>query len=306
MKIEIDSTPITGLVLHFRTPDKTLACLRSQQLEGISKIVVVDNSEDGGQSIAAMQDELAALRNAGLEVEVLNPGRNLGFASGVNAGLAHITTKQHSHVLLINSDAQLKPDALNHMRVTLETAPIVAPRIAQGSQSPTSPFAYYDRLLGLITNTPKVMPLRYASGCCLLIHANRASSPLFDQDFFFYGEDIMLGFTAEQCQVFEQECSQASVLHATSSSSRNGSIFYEYHINRSHWLLPRKLARNPLERFIFVAARCITLPLRALVRSLRFRSLVAWKGFFTATIDVLRGRCRSFTPPPPMPSQSNI
>jgi hypothetical protein len=74
-------------------------------------------------------------------------------------------------------------------------------------------------------------------------------------------------------------------------------MFYEYHINRSHWLLARKLARNPLERFVFVAARCITLPLRALIRSLRFRSLMAWRGLFAATADVLRGRCQSFTPP---------
>lgn len=295
--METDTTPITGLVLHFRTPEKTLACLNSLQREGVCKAVVVDNSEDGGRSIAAMRDELGALRNAGLDVEVLNPGRNLGFAAGVNTGLAHLAAAQFCHVLLINSDARLAPGALDQMCLALQTAPVVAPRIAQGNQSPTSPFAYYDRLLGLITNSPAVMPLRYASGCCLLIHANQARLPLFDQDFFFYGEDVMLGFTTEQNHLAERECPQAIAIHATSSSAQNGSIFYEYHINRSHWLLVRKLARNPLEQFMFVAARCITLPLRALVRSLRFRSLVAWRGLFEATTDVLRGRCRSFTPP---------
>ena len=294
--MDADTTPITGLVLHFRTPEKTLACLRSQQQQGIRKAIVIDNSEDGGQSTTAMRADLEALQTAGLDVEVLNPGRNLGFASGVNMGMAHIATEQPSHVLLINSDAQLATSALNHMCLALKTAPIVAPRIAQGNQPPTSPFSYYDRLLGLITSTPKMMPLRHASGCCLLIHVDQARQPLFDQDFFFYGEDVMLGFTTGQRNIFEQECPQAIALHATSSSAKNGSIFYEYHMNRSHWLLARKLARNPLEQFMFVAARCITLPLRALVRSLRFRSLVAWQGLFLATADVLRGRCHSFTP----------
>lgn len=295
--METDATPIFGLVLHFRTPEKTLACLSSLQREGICKVVVVDNSEDGGQSIASMQAELEALHDAGLDVEVLNLGLNLGFASGVNKGLAHIATVQSSHVLLINSDARLTPGALCHMCFALKTAPIVAPHIAQGHHPPTSPFAYYDRLLGLITRSPKLMPLRHASGCCLLIHANQARFPLFDQDFFFYGEDAMLGFTTEHHSVAEQECPLAIAIHATSSSAKNGSMFYEYHMNRAHWLLARKLAHNPLEKFIFIAARCITLPLRALVRSLRFRSIVAWQGLFSATIDVLRGRCRSFTPP---------
>lgn len=291
------TTPIIGLVLHFRTPEKTLACLRSLQQEGIRKVIVVDNSEDDGQSIAAMHDELDGLRNASFDTEVLHPGRNLGFAAGVNMGLAHISARQTSHVLLINSDARLAPSALGHMRRALQSATIIAPRIAQGSEVPKSPFAYYDRLLGLITHKPHITPLRYASGCCLLIEADQVHQPLFDQDFFFYGEDTFLGFTTEQRSISKQECPQAYASHATSSSAKNGSLFYEYHMNRAHWLLARKLARNRLELCAFIAARCMTLPLRALIRSLRFRSLIAWKGLLMATFDALRGRCRSLTPP---------
>lgn len=294
--MDANATPITGLVLHFRTPEKTLACLQSLQQEGIRKTIVVDNSEDGGQSIAAMRNDLDALHNTGFDAEVLSPGRNLGFAAGVNMGLAHIVASQACHVLLINSDARLTPGALDHMHRALQTATLVAPRIAQGNEAPTSPFAYYDRLLGLITRKPCVTPLRHASGCCLLIHVDQAHAPLFDEDFFFYGEDAMLGFTTEQNHITEQECPQASASHATSSSAKNGSLFYEYHMNRAHWLLAQKLARNRLELCAFIMARCITLPLRAIVRSLRFRSLVAWKGLLMATFDVLSGRCRSFTP----------
>ena len=291
-----NTAAVTGLVLHFRTPEKTLACLRSQEQEGIRKVIIVDNSEDGGQSVAAMMDELDALQSAGLDVEVLSPGENLGFASGVNVGLAHIAVGPPSHVLLINSDALLASGSIGHMRVALKSAEIIAPKIAQGNHPPTTSFSYYDRLLGLITYRPKLTGLRHASGCCLLIHHNQARSYLFDQDFFFYGEDVMLGFDACRHGISVSECDNAVVFHATSSSSRNGSLFYEYHINRAHWLLARKLARNRLELCAFVGARCITLPLRAMVRFFRFRSLVAWKGLWAATADVLRGRRRSFTP----------
>ena len=294
--MDANITAVTGLVLHFRTPEKTLACLRSQEREGVRKVIVVDNSEDGGQSVAAMMNELDSLRSAGLKVEVLSPGENLGFASGVNVGLAHIAAGPPSHVLLINSDAFLASGSIRQMRAALKRAEIVAPRIAQGSHPPTTSFSYYDRLLGLITYAPKLTGLRHASGCCLLIHHHQARPCLFDQDFFFYGEDVMLGFDACRHGISVSECDDAVVFHATSSSSRDGSLFYEYHINRAHWLLARKLARSRPELCAFVAARCITLPLRALVRCLRFSSLVAWKGLWAATVDVVRGQRRSFTP----------
>ncbi|MBL4833799.1 MAG: glycosyltransferase family 2 protein [Pseudomonas sp.] len=295
--MKADSIPITGLVLHFRTVERTLACLRSQQQEGIRKAIIVDNSEDGGKSIGDMQKGLDALRTGGFYTEVLCLRRNLGFAGGVACGLKHVSVMQPSHVLLINSDARLETGSLELMRQVLVNAPIVAPTIAQGDQPPSSPFAYYDRLLGLITPTPKITPLHHASGCCLLIRCDQVQCSIFDQDFFFYGEDVMLGFDTQRCGNPVKECPGATVSHATSSSAQNGSIFYEYHINRAHWLLAQKLARSPLEQCLFIGARCITLPLRALVRSFRFRSFLAWKGLLAATCDVLRGRCRSFTPP---------
>lgn len=291
-----DRIEVTGLVLHFRTPEKTLDCLRSQHQEGIRRVVIVDNSEDGGRSVLAMEEGLEVLRRAGLVAEILQPGRNLGFSAGVNLGLGHVATRSPGHVLLINSDARLMPGAIAHLRDVLSLAPIVAPRIAQGRLPPSSPIAYYDRLLALITTAPKVLPLPHVSGCCLLIRQDHARPPLFDEDFFFYGDDVMLGYAAQQSGVVQRECREAVVQHATSSSSQNGSAFYEYHLNRAHLLLSRKLAQGTLQRLIFALARGVVLPLRASVRSIRLRSLVPWRGLLMACADVLRHRYRSLTP----------
>lgn len=292
-----DATPIIGLVLHFRTPERTLACLRSLRNEGMHWAVLVDNSEDGGKSIATMVHDIDDLRTYGLEVTVLHQDKNKGFARGVAAGLTYVSSQRVGHVLLINSDAVLGPGSLSRMDDALRGAGIVVPKISQSGHSQASSFASYDRFFGLITRTPVMLPVIHPSGCCLLIHRDHAKPTLFDSEFFFYGEDVMLGFDAALHGVVVVECPEAVVLHARSVSAKNGSMFYEYHMNRAHWLLAHKLARNRAERFIFVAARCVTLPMRASLRGVRFHSLMAWKGLIAATCDVLRGRCRSFTPP---------
>ena len=289
---------VVGLVLHFRTPERTHACLRSLSDEGICKAVLVDNSEDGGRSVHAMQPGLERLADAGLRVEVLQPGCNLGFAAGVGLGLEHLSRNRRSPVLLINSDAMLERGALAAMMRDLRNAACVALPARSGSKAlPTAPIVFYHRLFALYLRRSSAGSLSYPSGCCLLISEDQVRPDLFDKDFFFYGEDVMFGFDLARRGFSMAECKDASVIHAGSASSKNGSMFYEYHMVRAHWLLASKLARNPFERFLFVAARCVTLPLRACVRSLRSRSLTPWRGLFAATADVTRDRCRSFTPP---------
>ena len=107
----------------------------------------------------------------------------------------------------------------------------------------------------------------------------------------------MLGFTLARRGVKMAECAEATAIHAGSASAKNGSMFYEYHMARAHWLLASKLANNGFERRLFILGRCLSLPLRAFVRSVRGRTLMPWRGLFAATADVLRERCRSFTPP---------
>ena len=289
---------VVGLVLHFRTPERTLACLRSLAGEGICEAVLVDNSEDAGQSVQAMQPGLACLADAGLRVEVLQPARNLGFAAGVGLGLEHVSRNLRAPVLLINSDATLERGALAAMINSLRDAACVAVSARSGPEAPpSSSLVFYQRLLALYLRRSSVGALKYPSGCCLLIAADQVRPDLFDTDFFFYGEDVMLGCNLARRGVSVAECMDAAVIHAGSASAKNGSMFYEYHMVRAHWLLACKLARNGFEQALFVAARCLTLPLRASVRSVRSRSLTAWHGFFAATADVIRGRCRSFTPP---------
>lgn len=299
MTRKLHGLPVTGLVLHFRTPERTLSCIQSLADNGIDRVVVVDNSEDRGRSLGLMAFGLTEIRAEGVRVDVVTPARNLGFAGGVYQGIAAIGAPPSGHVLLINSDAVLEQGALEHMMTALSNARLVVPLVRERERgAATSLIAYYQRAFALILRSRWFGTVRHPSGCCLLIRKDLIEPRLFDQDFFFYGEDAMLGFELLRRGIAVAECVDAHVLHSGSASARNGSMFYEYHMNRAHWLLARKLSRNGFERLLFIGARCVTLPMRATVRSIRFRSLVPWRGLCCCTVDLLRGRCRSLTPPP--------
>lgn len=295
----VDMMPIIGLILHFRTPEQTLVCLRSLMTEGIRRVVVVDNSEDGGRSLNVMKEGLAESARLGMEIGLVEPRVNLGFAAGVREGLSSIGYGAAGHVLLINSDAKLEAGSVQRMRQRLDEAGVVAPMAKEDDRAePASPIVFYHRLAALYLRRPHRYAHAYPSGTCLLIRNDVLSPELFDRDFFFYGEDVELGYSLAQRRIRFTGCEEAFVIHAGSASAGNGSMFYEYHMNRAHWLLARKLARNPFEYAMFCFMRGITLPARALVRSIRLRSLIPWRGLMGAIQDVARGTCRTFTPAP--------
>ena len=87
---------VSVLVVSYNTREKTLACLASIPLGDAPTpphVIVVDNgSEDGSAE---------AIRAAHPEATVIEAGDNLGFARGVNRGVAAATER---FVLLLNPD----------------------------------------------------------------------------------------------------------------------------------------------------------------------------------------------------------
>lgn len=300
------SSDVVALVLHFRTPQATLMCLDALQAEGVTRAVVVDNSGDAGRSVAAMGTGLVRLEEVGFVIEWLRPERNLGFSAGVNLGLRHIRSQQRVPVLLINSDAKLEAGALQRLARCLGEASVAVPTVVDdGSQRVTRPLlGYYHRAFALYLRRAHAGAIEYPSGCCLLLGADTDHEGLFDEDFFFYGEDVMLGERLAQRGMRAIWAKDASIRHATSTSARNGSLFYEYHMVRGHWLLAGKLAHSRGEHSLFVMARCCSLPMRALVRSVRSRSFRPWMGLWMATMDVLGHCSRDLTPKAALPPPS--
>lgn len=103
--------------------------------------------------------------------------------------------------------------------------------------------------------------------------------PLFDEAFFMYGEDCELGWRlSPQSIVYVDE---ELVTHEGSASSGLGSRFYEERMVAAHLILAQKIAKNRTEYALFLILRMISLPIRACIRSFRFRSLVPFYSLFS-------------------------
>lgn len=289
---------VWGVVLNFRTPEKTLRCIESLSTSGVPHCVLVDNSEDGGHSLLAMGEGLSQLRASGMDIRVIAPGKNLGFAAGVNRALALIQDAAPGDVLLINSDAVLLPGGLYGLKRSLgEGGGLAAPMHITANGARHMPRGYYNRWIGILHSRRGWGGVEFVSGACLLISKEMAGSTRLDERFFFYGEDVYLCWQVRRRGGKIQVARDANVLHEGSGSSRNGSLFYEYHINRGHLLMPSLLAGGALQKVLQMAGRVVYLPARAMWRSLRFRSSLPLKGLLMAAADRCQERMRPLTPP---------
>jgi GT2 family glycosyltransferase/glycosyltransferase involved in cell wall biosynthesis len=102
-----DPAPRTcAIVLNYQTPDQTWLTVRSLQtsLVPVDQILVVDNGSRDGSS--------AFVRERLPDIDLLETTRNLGFSGGCNAGICRALDRGAEAVLLVNSDAVLRPDAV--------------------------------------------------------------------------------------------------------------------------------------------------------------------------------------------------
>jgi len=91
------------VVVNYNTRERTLTCLRSladQQIRGL-EIVVVDNGSTDGSAVQIAREVPEAV--------MIEAGENLGFARGVNRGVA---AASGDYVILLNPDTTVLPGSL--------------------------------------------------------------------------------------------------------------------------------------------------------------------------------------------------
>ena len=271
--------PIVGLTLHYCNPALTDRCVRSMLADGVDAVLIWDNTGDGGESaknVAVCQEQPDRVM---LEISPAN----LGFAAGVNRGVERVLARwPDAWILLLNNDAIVVPGATAILFDALANRPnavLAFPRIDQGREQ--FGLTYYHRFFGLFLSKPWPGCIVYPSGCAQLIGPERIALPLYDEDFFMYGEDVMLGARLGLQRM--AHVPEILVRHVGNAGSGQGSGFYEERMVLAHWLLARKLAKNPIELSLFLLGRALSLPARALLRAVRLRSpaplRALWRGY---------------------------
>lgn len=267
---------IVGLALNYRDAQRTLRCVGSLLADGVSHVVIWDNSEDGGCSAG----ELGASLQRELRASVVISEKNLGFAAGVNRGLCWIKNKfPEAWVLLINNDAEIVRGGIASLVNALKRhgdAVIAYPGINHAGHVVGT--MYYQRYLGLVTAKKLVGSFPYASGCCQLLAPERLPGAWFDESFFMYGEDVELGWRLGKSRMVFVP--QTLVLHEGSASSGIGSVFYETRLVSSHWLLVFKLKKSRVDLSLLYIGKFLMLTSRAMVRSVRYNSFIPIKALF--------------------------
>lgn len=276
---------ICAIVLNYRNAASTKACLDSLSNQSLDTVLVVDNSAD-----QRFDDELAEMlaRQSGVmdyRLKLLNPGSNLGFARGVNFALNEAEMLCCDAFLLINNDALASSGMVARLAAALagDDRLIVAPAVvdAAGVQQP---MLWYQRFFGLLTKRQLPGSFPYLNGCCLLVRREilADSNKLFDENFFMYGEDTLLGWYMECAGKVLHRVDDAVVRHSSGGSSRQGQFFYEYHTARAHVILALKAKRSLYEIPLLLLFKSIGLVLRAILRSVRYSSGIPLLAFILA------------------------
>lgn len=267
-----------GLLLNYRDAARSIRCIASLLDQGVDAVVVVDNSADQAISATSL---LSHFSDEPRVVVDISP-RNLGFAAGVNRGIELCRELYPDcRVLLINNDALLLRDALVKLGAALDGLPSSVLAFANIDQhGQVCGPAYYQRLTGLLTLRATPGSFMHPSGCCLLIDTSRHQEPLFDEDFFMYGEDCELGWRLGSSPGSMAYVEETLVYHEGTASSGLGSAFYEERMVAAHWLLAKKLASGGGDRWLLYLFRTVTLTARGMLRATRFRSTVPIKALW--------------------------
>jgi GT2 family glycosyltransferase len=218
------------------------------------EIIVVDNRSS--------DDSVSAAR-AWADVRVIENDSNLGFARGTNFGIRASTGE---HLLLLNSDTIVPPQAVDHLLGVLQrdaTVSVVGPRLVDEEGraelsfgSMIGPFNElrqkllvrgHDNRIAFISKTVERMTHRprfpdWVSGACLLVRRKDAEAVgLLDERYFMYAEDVdfcaairsgggRIRFAPEVTVVHRRGRSVATAPHQTEVAYRQSQIaFYEKH-----------------------------------------------------------------------------
>lgn len=228
---------VVVVILHWGDPEVTARCLRSLRAvvwPGRGTVLVVDNTTRLDGDVAA--------RAAPLDVQILRPERNLGFAEGCTWGMAVAVERGADFVLLLNNDAVVDPGFLGPLVGAMgrSDAGLASPQIVRLDRPEQAwylggSFSWWSGIPRQGHRRPPVSldsPPRdvdYATGCAMLVHPSlmqRVGS--FDVEFFAYCEDLDLSIRARRAGYRILFVPESLVYHDVSDEPRRAALRIYY------------------------------------------------------------------------------
>jgi GT2 family glycosyltransferase/glycosyltransferase involved in cell wall biosynthesis len=214
---------ISAVVLNYRTAEQAWLAVRSLQTSRTppSEILIVDNASGDGSA--------ERLRGSLEGVRIIESPDNLGFPGGCNIGIRAALGGGAGLVLLVNSDAVLAPDAIDHLSAAMARNPglgIAAPVLLSREEPDhvSSAGISFSRRTGRMRHRGAgrrvaaldpgpVHIVDAVSGCVMLIRREVFERAGFlDEAYFFSFEDIDFCLRARNAG-FQTGCVQDAVAY---------------------------------------------------------------------------------------------
>jgi N-acetylglucosaminyl-diphospho-decaprenol L-rhamnosyltransferase len=234
---------IAVVILNYKTPDLVLEGLSSLKSElGPRDTVVVVDNQSGDGSLERIQEGIEARGLTHLGARLVQSPVNGGFSAGNNLGIRSVTAEAY---LLLNSDAALRPGALEKLWAVLQTSPgvghvgprLIAPdgteqRSCFRRHTPVSELLFaaktgpIDRALGrflvaIPPDDPTFVAPEWVSFAAVLIRQEVLQQVgLLDDGFFMYFEDVDYCLRARAAGWAIRHEPSAEVVHLHAASSK--------------------------------------------------------------------------------------
>lgn len=211
---------ITAIILNYKNYQDTKECILSLQNQSLPtdcmlNILIIDNAS-GDDSTQKLQAEFP-------QYNYIFNDNNLGFAKGVNQGIS-LTQVDSDYFLLVNNDAELSQSCVAGLIEESGGKAITGPAIYYKKEEDIiwQGGGYFSKLrMNIIVpdkNKPKhdsgPMIVDFLSGCVLLIPKKVIEVIKgFDEDFFFYGEDLDFCLRAKAQNIDIKYCPRLRATH---------------------------------------------------------------------------------------------
>ncbi len=254
-------TRVAIILVNWNGKNDTLACLTSLYALTHPRInastIVVDNG--------STDDSVSAIRKRFPDVEVIETGKNLGFAGGNNIGIRHAMKAGADFVWLLNNDTVVDKNALSALVDVFgeSTVGIGGSKIyfAPGREYHRERYKEKDRgrvlwfAGGLIDwnnmyashrgvdevdrgQYDNVEETPFVTGCSMMIHKKVFEKVgLLDERFFAYLEDLDFCLRVKHAGYKLLYVPGSVVWHANASSSGVGSDTHQYYMTRNRLLV---------------------------------------------------------------------
>lgn len=273
------------VIVHYGPLATTKSCIDSLLTKDpdVGKIIVVNNNVSN----------ISAADFADKNIIVLNNGRNLGFAGGVNKGITYALSHGTQEILLLNNDTLVKGPFLKQLRKDFESNSklgIVGPAISfkKGKKTVYDLGGDVDFLFGRTSHTEvakiekgSLSPVTYVTGAAMLIRRDIFEKiGLFDDTFFLYYEDVDFCLRAQKAGFSVAVNASVCVYHLLSKTIGKVNPFAVFHQTRSAVVFGKKYMKGffpCVAHWSFLLAQTTLITLKS-----PQAGIAGWKALFAA------------------------